>query len=327
MKKLLLTFLAIILIAGMYAQDCSDLFISEYVEGTGNSKAIEIYNPTPNPIDLSSYQIKRYSNGATTADGGGVLNLSGTIQPYSTWVVANGQTEQSGSFPPCDPALQALADQLDGDYPAPTYFNGNDAITLENINGMFVDIFGKIGEDPGEGWCDIDSLNYASGTYYWLSWTSNHTLIRKASVKQGVTINPGFPGAPEFFTVQQEWDTVPGYWSAEDTAWHTANIWDNLGSHDCECDPAFNAIPSLEKQKQAFFFPNPVRDQYFMVKANALVRSVQIINPVGQEIFYQENKIDRGDMRVDLPGVKTGMYIAIITFKDNTRISKKFIVR
>lgn len=31
---------------------CSDLIISEYIEGSGNNKAIELYNPTNDPIDL-----------------------------------------------------------------------------------------------------------------------------------------------------------------------------------------------------------------------------------------------------------------------------------
>ena len=39
------------------AQDCSDLFISEYVEGPAQNNAIEIYNPTSSSIDLSGYSI------------------------------------------------------------------------------------------------------------------------------------------------------------------------------------------------------------------------------------------------------------------------------
>ena len=33
------------------AQDCSELFFSEYVEGSSNC-VVEIYNPTDAPIDL-----------------------------------------------------------------------------------------------------------------------------------------------------------------------------------------------------------------------------------------------------------------------------------
>ena len=35
----------------------NDLFISEYVEGKANNKAIEIYNGTDHEVDLSEYSI------------------------------------------------------------------------------------------------------------------------------------------------------------------------------------------------------------------------------------------------------------------------------
>ena len=44
-----------------------DLFISEYIEGSSNNKAIEIFNGTGREIDLSVYSLKLYANGATTA--------------------------------------------------------------------------------------------------------------------------------------------------------------------------------------------------------------------------------------------------------------------
>lgn len=58
-KALSISFFAILTLA-IYAQPCSDLFISEYVEGSYNNKAIEIYNPTNQPVNLSDYQLVRY---------------------------------------------------------------------------------------------------------------------------------------------------------------------------------------------------------------------------------------------------------------------------
>ncbi|MEM9050799.1 MAG: lamin tail domain-containing protein, partial [Bacteroidota bacterium] len=118
----------------VHAQDCDRLFFSEYVVGNGNNRAIELYNPTSEPIDLDGYVIERWSNGEQLATD--ELNLQGVIPAYGTWVVVNGQTEDInlGVFisPACDPALQALADQLDNPYPAPMYMNGNDALVLLN---------------------------------------------------------------------------------------------------------------------------------------------------------------------------------------------------
>jgi len=66
MKKTLLLF-SLVFTANLLFSQCSDLFISEYVEGYSNNKALEIYNPTSNPINLSEYSIVRFRNGATTA--------------------------------------------------------------------------------------------------------------------------------------------------------------------------------------------------------------------------------------------------------------------
>src|SRR4028118_1664945 len=46
----------------------SDLFISEYIEGSSNNKALEIYNGTGTPVDLAAgnYVIQMYFNGSTT---------------------------------------------------------------------------------------------------------------------------------------------------------------------------------------------------------------------------------------------------------------------
>ena len=169
MKKLLLSVFALAIYSASSAQ-CNELFISEYVDGTGNDKALEIFNPTPNPSNLTGYSLNRYSNGATTFTAGGTLNLTGTIASGQAFVIVNGQTVTSGTSPACSPALQALADLLDGVYPAPTYMNGDDAITLEK-----------------------------AGAY----WTKDHTLQRKASVTGGVTTNP------TAFDPTIQWDSLP----------------------------------------------------------------------------------------------------------------------
>ena len=43
----------------------SDLFISEYVEGSSNNKALELYNGTGSAIDLAAdhYLVEMYFNG------------------------------------------------------------------------------------------------------------------------------------------------------------------------------------------------------------------------------------------------------------------------
>ncbi len=76
---------------------CNDLFISEYVEGANNNKALEIYNPTPNPVNLSGYAIGRFSNGATVPSTGGPVILPNVmLQPYDTYVIVLDRRDTNG---------------------------------------------------------------------------------------------------------------------------------------------------------------------------------------------------------------------------------------
>ena len=137
---------------------CSDLFISEYIEGSGSNKAIEIYNPTATTINLSNYSINAYNNGNTTITNG--LSLPNhNLASGDVYVIVN---------PSADPNILAQADTTS----AITYFNGDDAIVLFN-NTDTIDIIGVVGIDPGSDWT-VDSGS-----------TANHTLVRKSPVTSG----------------------------------------------------------------------------------------------------------------------------------------------
>ena len=59
MRKILLSIsMLFAMSANAQLLDCSELFISEYIEGPGNNNAIEIYNPTNASIDLSFAKAK-----------------------------------------------------------------------------------------------------------------------------------------------------------------------------------------------------------------------------------------------------------------------------
>jgi hypothetical protein len=109
------------------------VFISEYIEGSSNNKAIEIYNGTGKTVDLSEYEIKLYFNGATsplyTLKFEDVLLESG-----KTYVIAHSSAHDT---------ITSIADKTSED----VKFNGDDAIGLYK-NGELIDVFGIIGEDP-----------------------------------------------------------------------------------------------------------------------------------------------------------------------------------
>lgn len=147
------TFIVTVLAEADSTVTTSDIFISEYVEGSGNNKAIEIYNPTDSEIDLSNYIFKLYANGRDTTDQ--VQERSGSLAPGETKVYANSQADQ------------ALLDKADvtASYPNNVAnYNGDDAIELIK-NGTVIDVFGVVGSVAWE-----DTL------------TSNHTLVRKSSI-------------------------------------------------------------------------------------------------------------------------------------------------
>lgn len=59
----------------------ADLFFSEYVEGSLNNKCLEIYNGTPDTVDLDAehYRVSIYFNGDTNLLTQGIIDLTGKI--------------------------------------------------------------------------------------------------------------------------------------------------------------------------------------------------------------------------------------------------------
>ncbi len=247
MKKFLLSQAVLFLSFGLLAQSGSDLIISEYIEGWRNNKALELYNPTDAPIDLSNYRITRYSNGSTPpiASDRWYVILSGTIMPHKTKVFVLDKRDPEGidlEYPVWD-ELQARADT----FVCPVYeenfalyFNGDDAVALEKLDDTMIDIFGKIGErpvnadggtsNPTGGWTDTDPYNDGQGVIL----SADHTLIRKPGIVNGVTT------AVDKFNIFAEWDSL----------WHDTYTY--LGWHDCVANPDSNQKPAFDSETYAF---------------------------------------------------------------------------
>lgn len=299
MKKLLLFTFSAVISAAAVAQDCTQLFISEYVVGTGNNKAYELYNPTPEPINLAGYVMERWSNGEQGPTDQTIL--AGTIPAYGTWVVANGQTEDiplSGGFisPAADPDLQALADQLDGAYPAPTYMNGNDALVFVLNEEIICDIFGVPGQDPGQAWTD------PAGNYI----TTNHTMIRKPWVKHGITTLP-----TEFQPLVQ-WDTLG------------ADDWSNLGTHFCGCDPA-TGVKNLNPTSVEFY-PNPVgSSNKVTILADQPIYKVEIYDITGKLVRNDHSLIGAKEGELNISTLNAGVYILNVYLTNNVTYSTKVV--
>lgn len=176
-----------------------DLFFSEYIEGSSYNKALELFNPSPDSVDLTHYRIRSASGGGGWSSQ---FRLSGKIPPNDIYVIVHSS---AGNL------VKAVADTTLGS--GVMAFNGDDARLLEKSedNQIWVplDIIGDPDHDPGSGW-SVGGVTSA---------TQNHTLVRKKTVSCG-NIN---------------WNTSSGTDSSS-SEWYVDNkdMFSNLGSHQWE---------------------------------------------------------------------------------------------
>lgn len=182
-KNLLVTGFALAASFTVSAGNCPnlqvDLIFSEYVEGSGNNKALEIYNGTGALVDLTGYSLFRSTNGG---DGGETtLPLSGTIADDDVFVIANNSANAT---------LTALADQISSSQVVS--FNGDDTIELRN-GAVTIDSIGDLLGDPGAEW-------NANGV-----GTQDETLRRNAGSCGGDTnVNNAFDPSAEWSSFPQD---------------------------------------------------------------------------------------------------------------------------
>lgn len=114
----------------------SYLLISEYVEGTSNNKAVEIYNSHHASIDLTGCALRMFYNGSSTA--GSTITMTATIPSHDVHVLCNSSAGLELA-PYCDQTSGSLT------------FNGDDAVQLY-CDSTSIDVIGQIGFDPGAEW-------------------------------------------------------------------------------------------------------------------------------------------------------------------------------
>ena len=182
------------------------VYISEYVEGSGSNRCIEIYNATGAAINLGTggYEIVIYDNGATAPNPTDIYPLTGILAAGDVFVVCN---ENAG------PDFLAQADQTEPE--ADFIFSGDDAIELRNSSGT-LDFIGRLGEDPGTEWS-------GGGC-----GTNNETLIRNPGINFGDT------DTGDAFDPSVEWSC------------EIKNTWAYLGYHNLAIDATELRIRRLE---------------------------------------------------------------------------------
>lgn len=265
----------------------TEIFFSEYLEGSSNNKALELVNLTDTDIDLSAYSIKRQSNGGLNgADWEFNFPLTGkTIKSQNTFVIVN---EAAGEHPASKSQkaiiagdfLISIADSIrvhngDTNFGAPLNFNGDDPVGLFK-NDILIDIIGT----------------YNSGQ---INFGKDKTLRRKKNITQP-NIN---------FDLTNEWDMVD-----KDNA-------DNFGQHSSIVLKT-NSFSKNEIQ----FYPNPVKDFLNIYnKANSKIENITIYNLLGKKVFYQKNPTQN----INIKKIAKGIYM--LTFEVENKIYKSRIIK
>lgn len=192
----------------------ADLYFSEYVEGSSNNKALEIYNSSNTAVNLGNYKVEMYFNGSNSA--GLTIPISGSIPAQGVFVLAHGSANAT---------ILATANQTN----SAGWYNGDDAVVLKN-GSTIIDSIGQVGIDPGTEW----------GTG--LTSTADNTLRRKTSITTG-DINVG-----NAFDPSSEWE---GY--AQDTFDHLGTYQgssngggNNGGGETGSCGQAATLISSVQ---------------------------------------------------------------------------------
>ncbi len=201
----LFTIFFVVLLPFLLFGQAVDLFFSEYIEGSSNNKALEIFNGTGQKVDLSQYRI------AQSVNGGGwqfyhYFPAGDSLNDGDVWVIVTDQV---------DPALfdTTNADEVLS-FPSVVHFSGDDARGLEKMQisqqgdttWVLIDVIGIPDQDPGAGWA-VAGVPDA---------TKDHTLIRKNTVTQGNT----------------DWAASAGT-NADDSEWivKDQNDFSDLGKH------------------------------------------------------------------------------------------------
>ncbi|GAA3786658.1 hypothetical protein GCM10022271_19020 [Corallibacter vietnamensis] len=131
-----------------------DLFFSEYIEGSGTNKALEIANFTGSNItDLSAYTLKISFNGNASWTNVYSFPSNAIINNEDVYVIANGSSTV------CTSEYDDLNNSI-------TSFNGNDAIGLFK-NDVLIDILGDFNSDA--------------------DYAKDITLVRKPTVSEPTT--------------------------------------------------------------------------------------------------------------------------------------------
>ena len=177
-------------------------------------------------------------------------------------------------------------------------FYGDDDLGLRK-NGNTVDIFGKIGEDPGVAWGDENDT--------W--WTADQTLVRKSSITGGFVYNP-----TQAYTIDPtlEWDSLP------------KNTFSELGKHVCDCSENTSIT---EYENLLRIYPNPNSSGVLNIQSSSAIKEITILNVIGQHVISKTVPGSVFNESITINPSLNGIYFMAVQLENNKRILKKIILK
>ena len=263
---------------------CTKLYFSQYIESnTGNTKVLEIYNPTSAPVSLTGKRVVLYSNGASTTPTT-TQALTGTLAAGDVYVIANTGVSDTGVAAQTD--LQS----------AVAFFNGDDALALFDGTDT-LDVIGVIGQRPTE-W------TVAGG-----GSTLNNTIVRLPNTTQGGRWN-GPNGAATW--TGNGVDNFAGVGS-----YTSAGCFVVLGSRAAASPRrALEIFPNPASESVQVRLPG-------LATARATAATVQVLDLLGRPVRQRLAQLGGAEtVALDLRGLPAGIYAVRVQTADAEYIGR-----
>ncbi len=348
MKQLLLLTILFSLSNFAFSQ-CNELFISEYVEGYGNNRALEIYNPTNQQIDISQYSVGRFSNGSTEFTGIPIPE-GNVIEPYGTFVIVIDKRDITGTgletpvwngyqdYGVCTDEVTGdpIIDSLTMDTIFCVQYDDDGQPLIGTTYRAFLDLQGK----ADVFLCPVYNVNNA------MYFNGNDAV----ALIKGRTFDPSNPMIldvigvigedPQTTINQPAWVNDEGFWVTRDRSlirlpkiaegtglvssfdedvfdfsqWDSRpkNYFDNLGIHESEC--ATSSIKNEILENSFEISPNPLGNSSLNIQAEYPIEFVKIYNVQGQLVFSQPSPNGSNTITIELPMLNTGLHTVLVDF-------------
>ncbi len=354
MKKILLTVLTVFAFLAMNAQNCSNLFISGYVEGYGNNRALELYNPTPNAIDLSGYSVGRFSNGATSFTG--IQLPNDMIQPYGNYVIVLDKRDSiaTGLETPIWNGYQLWDTCRDAVSGMPIIDANGEVVFCVQYDAGGMHLYGTVYHDflDLEGRADVflcSDYNTNNAMYFngddAVALISGTTVANDGSnILDVVGVIGEDPG--------DTWATPTNYWITKDRTlirkplvekgtgpvvsilgdtlaysnwdFYPKNTFTPLdGQHDCSCDPNYVSTQPINLVDFSVY-PNPTAGA-FTIEAAERINRVEIYNMIGQ-VIYNNATFSSEKANININNTNKGIHIVKIYFENESIAIQKLLV-